>query len=74
MRGQAGRHEPDRIEPEDLAGGLSDVQMSAVDRIEGAAEQTDVHGVGTCAAWLATSRQTASSRAGIPSPLTADTG
>ena len=86
MGRHAGRHEPDLVEGQRAARGLGDVEVSEVNRVEGAAEQACApvarHGTGSpvssssssgCAA-RAIARHSASSSAVTPSPVTAEMG
>ena len=68
MRGNSRGHELDDIKADCEAGGMRHVQVAAMDRVECAAEQANLHSAAAtgCAP---TSRHMASSRAGTPSPV-----
>ena len=74
MGRNARRHHPDARQPERAPRSLSHVQMSLMNRIEGAAEQPQSLHAGAASAAPATSRHMASSSAGTPSPVTAEMG
>ncbi len=74
VRRHVRRYEQDAIEAERAAGGVGDIEVTDVNRVEGAAEQADPHQATVASRLRATSRHMASMSAGRPSPVTEEIG
>ena len=74
MRRNTRRHYQHACEAEGAAGGIRHIEVSLMNRVERASEKADAVHAGVETVASATARHMASSRAGTPSPVTAEIG